>query len=143
MAGEYDKRLIGKKMLKQIVRSSAAPEAIGPYSQAVRSGDIVFCSGQLPVDVTNGKIPDGISAQTRMVLRNLSEVLKSSGSSLSAVLKTTVFMIDLEQFELMNQVYREFFHEDAPARSTVQVTKLPKGALIEIEAVAVANGEKE
>jgi 2-iminobutanoate/2-iminopropanoate deaminase len=78
-----------------------------------------------------------------MVLRNLSEVLKSSGSSLSAVLKTTVFMIDLEQFELMNQVYREFFHEDAPARSTVQVTKLPKGALIEIEAVAVANGEEE
>jgi 2-iminobutanoate/2-iminopropanoate deaminase len=95
------------------------------------------------VDVTNGQIPDGISAQTRMVLRNLSEVLKSSGSSLSAVLKTTVFMIDLEQFELMNQVYREFFREDAPARSTVQVTKLPKGALIEIEAVAVANGGEE
>jgi 2-iminobutanoate/2-iminopropanoate deaminase len=140
VAGEDDKRSIGEKMLKQIVRSSAAPEAIGPYSQAVRSSDIVFCSGQLPADVTNGKIPDGISAQTRMVLRNLSEVLKSSGSSLSAVLKTTVFMIDLEQFELMNQVYREFFREDAPARSTVQVTKLPKGALIEIEAVAVANG---
>ena len=127
-------------MLKQIVRSSAAPEAIGPYSQAVRSGDIVFCSGQLPVDITNGQIPDGISSQTRMVLQNLSEVLKSSGSNLSAVLKTTVFMIDLEQFELMNQVYRAFFREDAPARSTVQVTKLPKGALIEIEAVAVANG---
>jgi 2-iminobutanoate/2-iminopropanoate deaminase len=137
---KYDKRSTGKKMLKQIVRSSAAPEAIGPYSQAVRSGDIVFCSGQLPVDITNGQIPDGISSQTRMVLQNLSEVLKSSGSNLSAVLKTTVFMIDLEQFELMNQVYREFFREDAPARSTVQVTKLPKGALIEIEAVAVANG---
>jgi 2-iminobutanoate/2-iminopropanoate deaminase len=137
---KYDKRSTGKKMLKQIVRSSAAPEAIGPYSQAVRSGDIVFCSGQLPVDMTNGQIPDGISSQTRMVLQNLSEVLKSSGSNLSAVLKTTVFMIDLEQFEPMNQVYREFFREDAPARSTVQVTKLPKGALIEIEAVAVANG---
>jgi 2-iminobutanoate/2-iminopropanoate deaminase len=123
-------------MLKQIIQSSAAPQAVGPYSQAVRSGDTVYCSGQLPIDAATGQIPDGVANQTRAALRNLSEVLKSSGSNLSAVLKTIVFMTDLEEFDLMNHVYEEFFPQAAPARSTVQVSKLPKGARIEIEAVA-------
>jgi 2-iminobutanoate/2-iminopropanoate deaminase len=130
-------------MFKQIIQSSAAPPAIGPYSQAVCSGDIVYCSGQLPIDVATGKIPDGVADQTRAALCNLSEVLKSSGSNLSAVLKTTVFMTDLEEFDLMNRVYEEFFPQAAPARSTVQVSKLPKGARIEIEAVAGIIGPED
>jgi 2-iminobutanoate/2-iminopropanoate deaminase len=123
-------------MLKQIVQSSAAPQAIGPYSQAVCSGDLVYCSGQLPIDVATGKIPEEVADQTRAALRNLSEVLQSAGSNLSAVLKTTVFMTDLNEFDLMNRVYEEFFPQAAPARSTVQVSRLPKGARIEIEAIA-------
>jgi 2-iminobutanoate/2-iminopropanoate deaminase len=96
----------------------------------------VYCSGQLPIDVATGKIPDEVADQTRAALRNLSEVLRSAGSNLSAVLKTTVFMTDLNEFDFMNRVYEEFFPQAAPARSTVQVSRLPKGARIEIEAIA-------
>src|SRR4051794_17452812 len=116
--------MIGKTMDKIIVRSPAAPQAIGPYSQAVSHKGLIYCSGQLPVEVTTGNIPDGIAGQTRMALQNLSEVLKSAGSDLSAVLKTTVFMVDLKDFDAMNRVYSEFFPNDPPARSTVQVAKL-------------------
>jgi 2-iminobutanoate/2-iminopropanoate deaminase len=106
-------------MLKPIIQSSGALQAAGPYSHAVRSGDMVYCLGQLPIDVATGEIPDGVANHTRAALRNLSEVLKSSDSNLSAVLKTIVFMTDMDEFDLMNHVYEEFFLQAAPARSTV------------------------
>lgn len=124
-------------MTRTICKTVAAPAAIGPYSQAVSTGNTVYCSGQLPIDMTTGNLADGIADQTRIALLNLSKVLESAGSSLSAVLKTTVFMIDLNEFDQMNRVYADFFPNDPPARSTVQVSKLPKGALVEIEAIAL------
>jgi len=113
-----------------------APAAIGPYSQAISYDHLVFCSGQLPVDASTGEMGADIAAQTQIALKNLASILAASGSSLSDVLKTTVFMTDITQFASMNEIYSEFFPNGAPARSTVQVAKLPKGALIEIEAIA-------
>lgn len=114
-----------------------APAAIGPYSQAVRSGGFLFCSGQIPLDPATGKmVGGGIEVQTERVLQNLAAVLESGGSSLRSVVKTTVFLVDLADFPAMNGVYGRFFPEDPPARATVQVSRLPAGALVEIDAVA-------
>lgn len=122
----------------QVVATDKAPQAVGPYSQAVIANGFVFLSGQIPLDPQTGTLVDGsIGDQTRRVLNNLSSVLKSVGTDLSSVVKTTVFMKDLGQFDEMNKVYAEFFTGNKPARATVEVSKLPKGANIEIEAIAL------
>jgi 2-iminobutanoate/2-iminopropanoate deaminase len=123
---------------KKIIISEKAPKAIGPYSVAVRTGDLVFTSGQLGLDPATGAIvPGGIEAETRQALTNLQHVLADSGSGLERVLKTTVFLKDMADFPKMNAIYAEFFPENPPARSTVQVAALPKNGLVEIEAVAL------
>jgi len=122
--------------LKREVRSAAAPAPVGPYSQAVDAGAI-YCAGQLGADPVTGKLEQGVVAQTRRALSNLDSVLGASGLSLKEVVKTTVFMVDLSEFQLMNEEYSRHFSPPYPARSTVEVRALPKGGLVEIEAVAV------
>ncbi len=125
-------------MSKQIISTAQAPKAIGPYSQANRSGNLVFVSGQLPLNPETGKIPAGIEAQTKQCLDNLAAILAASGSDLSKIVKTTIFLQDLGNFQVVNQIYGSYFSGDYPARSTVQVARLPLDADIEIEAVATA-----
>ncbi|MGE5700217.1 MAG: RidA family protein [Deltaproteobacteria bacterium] len=123
--------------MRKTVRTDKAPAAIGPYSQAVRSGGFLFCSGQIPLDPESGKLVEGgIEAQTERVLMNLEAVLAAGGATLAAVVKTTVFLADLADFPAMNAVYGRYFPEDPPARATVQAARLPAGARVEIEAVA-------
>jgi 2-iminobutanoate/2-iminopropanoate deaminase len=123
-------------MEHKVVSTADAPQAIGPYSQAISIGDLVFCSGQIPLN-PQGKIVEGdITVQTRQVLTNLQAVLVAAGSSLARVVKTTVFLADMGDFAPMNQVYSEFFSSAAPARSTVQVARLPRDARVEIEVIA-------
>lgn len=125
-------------MERQVVRADKAPKAIGPYAQAIRVGDFVFCAGQVGLDPSTGKLVEGdIQVQTRRVLQNLSGVLEAAGSSLSRVVKTTVFLTNLDDFQMMNAVYAEFFPSAPPARSTVQVSRLPAGASVEIDAIAM------
>jgi 2-iminobutanoate/2-iminopropanoate deaminase len=125
-------------MQKTVIASEKAPKAIGPYSVAIRAGELVFTSGQLGLDPHSGNlVQGGIEAETRQVLTNLRHVLLDSGSDLAAVIKTTVFLKDMADFPKMNAVYAEFFPENPPARSTVQVAALPKGGAIEIEVVAI------
>ncbi len=124
-------------MQRQVISSDKAPKAIGPYSQAIRVGDFVFCAGQAALDPATGNlVPGGIEAETRQVLKNLSVVLQAAGTSMSQVVKTTVFLLDMNEFAKMNAVYAEFFPSNPPARSTVQVARLPKDARVEIEVVA-------
>ena len=124
-------------MKKRAVSTPDAPAAIGPYSQAVAAGDLVFLSGQIPLDPERGRIVEGsIEDATRQVLKNLAAVLAAEGLTLDAVLRTTVYLIDLEDFPRVNQTYAEFFTEPFPARATVQVAALPRGARIEIDAIA-------
>jgi 2-iminobutanoate/2-iminopropanoate deaminase len=125
--------------VKQTIQTDKAPKAIGPYSQAVSAGGWVFCSGQIPLVPETGEIlPGGIEDQTRRVLENLTAVLAAAGSSVDRVVKCTVFLQDMNDFPAMNKVYGEFFRTLPPARSTVQVARLPRDARIEIEAVALA-----
>ena len=125
--------------MKQIVRTEAAPQAIGPYSQAVVAGGFVFASGQIPTDPATGQfVEGGVSEQTRQVLRNLSKVLEAAGTGLERVVKTTVFLADMNDFAEMNEVYGSFFSENPPARSTVQAARLPRDARVEIDVVALA-----
>jgi 2-iminobutanoate/2-iminopropanoate deaminase len=124
---------------QQAVLSSDAPAPVGPYSQAVRVGDLVFCSGQVPLDPATGKLIDGdVAAQTRQVLANLRAVLAAAGLGLDAIVKTTIFLADINDFAAVNPVYGEFFTGVPPARSTFAVAALPLGARIEIEAIAAA-----
>ena len=126
-------------MNKEIVSTENAPGAIGPYSQAIKAAGLVFCSGQIPIDPATGQfISDVVSEQTDQVLRNLSEVLKAAGTSLDSVVKTTVFLADMNDFAEMNEVYGRFFSENKPARATVQAARLPRDARVEIECIAVA-----
>lgn len=123
--------------MKKIINTQAAPAAIGPYSQAIEAGNLVYTSGQLPIDPATGAFPEGgIKAQTRQSLTNVEAVLKAAGLNMNAVVKTTVFLADMADFADMNSVYSEFFAEPFPARSAVAVKTLPKGALVEIEVVA-------
>ncbi len=126
-------------MNRTIIHTENAPKAIGPYSQAIRVGDFVYTAGQVSIVPATGDLIAGdIEAQTRQALDNLKAVLEAAGSGLDKVVKTTVFMTDLGDFTRMNGVYAEFFPSQLPARSTVQVAALPKGAMVEIECVAVA-----
>lgn len=125
-------------MSRKVVHTENAPKAIGPYSQAIRTDVAVYTAGQLGVNPSTGDlVSTDIEAQTRQALQNLQNVLQAGGSSLANVLKTTVFLQDMNDFTKMNGVYAEFFGENPPARSTVQVAALPKGALVEIEAVGL------
>ncbi|NMB67422.1 MAG: RidA family protein [Chloroflexi bacterium] len=122
---------------RTVVTTDQAPKAIGPYSVAIKAGPFVFTSGQLGLDPASGALVDGgVEAETRQALTNLRHVLEAAGSSLSLVVKTTVFLRDINDFARMNAIYGEFFTQDPPARSAVQVAALPKGGAVEIEAVA-------
>jgi 2-iminobutanoate/2-iminopropanoate deaminase len=124
-------------MKRQIVATDAAPKAIGPYSQAVWAGDYLFCAGQIPLDPATGNmVAGGITEQTTRVLKNIEGVLKSQGLDFSHVVKSTVFLSDMNSFPAMNEAYARSFAKHPPARSTVQVARLPKDALVEIEVVA-------
>ena len=123
---------------RSVVQTESAPKAIGPYSQAIVANGFVFCSGQIPLDPATGKVvAGGIEEQTQQVLKNLSAVLKAAGSDIKSVVKTTVFLQSMGDFAAMNAIYATYFTETPPGRSTVEVAKLPRGALVEIEAIAV------
>lgn len=128
--------------MKKIINSLKAPAAIGPYSQAVGADRLLFVSGQLPVDPQTGEMPEGIEAQTRQSLDNLVAILEEAGLSAADVVKTTVLLSDIANFAAMNTVYAEYFSSESPARACYQVAALPKGAMVEIEAVAGLIGEK-
>ncbi|MHB8054764.1 MAG: Rid family detoxifying hydrolase [Candidatus Aminicenantales bacterium] len=125
--------------MKKEVKTDKAPQAIGPYSQGIIAGPYVYCSGQIPlVPATGQVVSGGIEDQTRQVLKNVSGVLEAAGTSLDRVVKTTVFLLDMNDFAAMNKIYAEFFRAPAPARAAVQVARLPKDVKIEIEAIALA-----
>ena len=125
--------------MKEIVSTDNAPGAIGPYSQAIKANGMVFCSGQIPIDPSTGEfVSEDVTEQTDQVLKNLSEVLKAAGSSLDQVVKTTVFLADMNDFVQMNEVYGRYFSGNKPARATVQAARLPKDARVEIECIALA-----
>ena len=120
----------------KIISTQNAPQAIGPYSQAVKSGDLLFCSGQIALQ-PNGELLEGtVEDQTHQVLKNMTAVLEEAGSSLNKVIKTTIFLADMNDFQTVNKVYSEYFGEHKPARSTVEVSRLPKDVKVEIECIA-------
>lgn len=126
--------------MKKIVSTNEAPTAIGPYAQAVRSGRFLFCSGQIPLDPKSGQIVSGdIAAQTRRVLDNIAALLRAEGCSFDNVVKTMIFLTDLGDFQTVNEIYGSYFKQNPPARSTVQVSALPKGANVEIEVIAASD----
>mgnify|MGYP001569931794 CR=1 FL=1 len=123
---------------KKVISTDAAPKAIGPYSQAIRAGNLLFISGQLALDPKTGNmVGTDIKTQTKQCLENIKGVLAAAGVSLTSVVKTTVFLKNMDHFGEMNQVYQQYFPSEAPARSTVEVSRLPKDALVEIESVAI------
>ena len=125
--------------MREIIQTDQAPHAIGPYSQAIKTNGLVFASGQIPTDPGTGQfVQGGIEEQTEQVLKNLAAVLKAAGSGLDRVVKTTVFLADMQEFGAMNEVYGKFFKEDPPARATVEAARLPRDARVEIEAIALA-----
>ncbi len=125
--------------MKEIITTSNAPGAIGPYSQAVKVGGMVYCSGQIPIDPATGEFVSAeVAEQTDQVLKNLAAVLEAAGSGLNNVVKTTVFLADMNDFAEMNEVYGRYFNENEPARATVQAARLPRDARVEIECVATA-----
>ncbi len=129
---------------KKIIATDAAPKAVGPYSQAVQTGNFLFLSGQLALNPQNGEmVGSDIATQTRQVIENIKAVLTAGGASLDDVVKTTVFLQSMGDFAQMNEIYKQFFGESAPARSTVEVAKLPKNALVEIESIAVVGGRRQ
>lgn len=124
--------------MKETISTENAPGAIGPYSQAVKAGSMVFCSGQIPIDPATGEfVSSDVAEQTRQVLKNLSAVLEAANTDLNNVVKTTVFLADMNDFTAMNEVYAEFFSDNKPARATVQAARLPRDARVEIECIAV------
>ena len=121
-------------MLKEISTTNA-PAAIGPYSQAIKVGNMLFTSGQIPVDPETGNIPDGVEAQAKQALTNIKNLIEASGADISNVIKTTVFIADMNDFAVINEIYSQFFTKPYPARSCVEVARLPKDVLLEIEAI--------
>jgi 2-iminobutanoate/2-iminopropanoate deaminase len=125
--------------VKRIIKTGEAPQAIGPYSQAVAAGGLVFVSGQIPIDPATGEfVAGGVREQTEQVLRNVSKVLAAAGTGLERVVRTTVFLADMNDFAAMNEVYAGFFAAEPPARSTVQAARLPRDARVEIDVIALA-----
>jgi 2-iminobutanoate/2-iminopropanoate deaminase len=123
---------------RKVISTQAAPAAVGPYSQAIQIGDFIYTAGQIPLVAETGKIVEGdIQTQTRQVMKNLANILEAGNSSLSNIVKTTIYVTDLNDFAAINEVYGSFFDDAPPARSTVQVVALPLGARVEIEAVAI------
>lgn len=122
---------------KQVIKPAKSPAALGPYNHAIRTGDLLFCAGQIPIDPATGNLVSGdIKTQTRRALENIRAILEDQKLTFDNVVKSTVFMVNLADFGGMNEVYAEFFTRDCPARSTIQVAALPKGAAVEIEVVA-------
>jgi 2-iminobutanoate/2-iminopropanoate deaminase len=125
--------------MKKVISTKEAPAAVGPYSQAIRAGSMVFCAGQIPLDPQSGQIESqDVGEQAKRVLENIGAVLQAAQLNFSHVVKTTVFLTDLADFQTVNEIYAGFFRENPPARSTIQVSALPKGARVEIEAIALA-----
>ncbi len=123
--------------MREAVSSSSAPKAIGPYSQAIKAGNLLFVSGQVPIDPATGNLIDGdIATQTHRVFKNIGEILKAAGASFDAVVRSTVYLLDMNDFAKMNEVYGTYFSSPAPARATVQVARLPKDAKVEIDVIA-------
>ena len=132
-------KLLSMSAMKEIIVTDRAPSAIGPYSQAVRAGNFIFASGQIPIDPATGQfVAGGIAEQTEQVLKNLAALFAAAGVGLDQVVKTTVFLADMDDFTAMNEVYGRFFSTAAPARATVQAARLPRDAKVEIEAIAVS-----
>ena len=123
--------------MKQVIKTNNAPDAIGPYSQGIIVNEMIYTSGQLPIDVKTGEMPRDISAQTKQSLENVKAILEEAGSSMANIVKATVFLSDMENFKAMNDVYQTFFEDDYPARSAFEVARLPKDALVEIEVIAI------
>lgn len=124
--------------MKEIISTENAPGAIGPYSQAIKAGNMVFVSGQIPLDPRTGEfVSENIEEQTEQVLKNLSAVLEAAGGSLTSVVKTTVFLVEMNDFAKMNEVYAKYFADNKPARATVEASRLPRDARVEIECIAV------
>lgn len=123
-------------MNKKIIKTNNAPEAIGPYSQGVLIGDMLFTSGQIPIDISTGEMPHTIEEQTKIALNNVKGVIEEASLTMNNIIKMTVFLSDMNNFVQMNEVYKSFFEGDFPSRSCVEVARLPKDALIEIEAIA-------
>lgn len=130
-------------MTRTRITTSAAPHALGPYSQGIAAGDLVFCSGQVGLDPATGQLVDGIEAQAERAIRNIGGVLDAAGVGFGDVVKTTLFLVDLGDFETVNGIYKGFFPDPPPARSTIGVAGLPKGARFEIEAIAVRPGRRD
>jgi 2-iminobutanoate/2-iminopropanoate deaminase len=128
--------------VREIIETAGAPKAIGPYSQAIRANGMVFASGQIPIDPQTGEfVAGGVAEQTEQVLRNLSAVLEASGANFEQVVKTTVFLADMNDFAAMNEVYGRYFKSEPPARATVEAARLPRDARVEIECIAVLTKE--
>ena len=128
--------------MREIIKTESAPAAIGPYSQAIRTGNLVFTSGQIPIDPKTGEfVAGGVAEQTEQVMRNLAALLEAAGSGLDRIVKTTVFLADMNDFAVMNEVYGRYFKENPPVRATVQAARLPRDARVEIEAIALVEKE--
>jgi 2-iminobutanoate/2-iminopropanoate deaminase len=129
------------KIVKQVITTPRAPAAIGPYSQGIKAGNLIFVSGQIPIDPATGALIDAIDigSQTRRVLQNIQQILSSGGASIDNIVRTTVFLKNMNDFAEMNRVYGEFFREAAPARATVEVARLPKDVGVEIDCIAVVD----
>jgi 2-iminobutanoate/2-iminopropanoate deaminase len=129
------------KIVKQVITTPRAPAAIGPYSQGIKAGNLLFVSGQIPIDPATGAVIEAkdIPSQTRRVLQNIQQILSSGGATIDNVVRTTVFLKDMNDFAEMNRVYGEFFREAAPARATVEVARLPKDVAVEIDCIAVVD----
>ena len=123
-------------MAKEIIATTNAPGAVGPYVQAVKVNGMVYCSGQLGIDPAVGKMPEGVEAQAHCSMKNMGAILKEAGSDYSKIVKTTIFLADMNDFEKVNEIYKSYFGEEYPARSCVQVAKLPLGGLVEVECIA-------
>lgn len=127
--------------MKEIITTTNAPGAIGPYSQAIRAGGMVFCSGQIPIDPATGEfVSHDVAEQTEQVMKNLGEVLRAAGTSFDSVVKTTIFLVSMDDFAIVNEVYGRYFSENKPARATVQAARLPRDAKVEIDCIAVLQG---
>ena len=128
---------------KKQIATQEAPPAVGPYAQGVQALGFAFCSGQLPIDPATGQVPEGIEAQTRQSLSNVAAVLRAGGSGMEHIVKTTVFLQNMSDFAVMNGIYASYFPSEAPARSTIEVARLPRDVLVEVEAIAIVTNKTE